>query len=373
MTPRLLHVFATFVPGGPQVRTARLLNALGAEFSHSILALDGRQEARALLADDLDASLLATPPRAGSLRTALGLRRLLGETRPDLVLTYNWGAIDAVLAARLARRPVIHHEDGFRPDEVEGFKRRRVLARRLLLRGTRAVIVPSRTLEGIARELWRVAPERLFCIPNGIGVDDFAPADGNPRRRAELGIPAAAFVVGAVGHLRPEKNFVRLVEAFAALRADPAPHLLLLGDGPERDAVAGRAATLGVGSRVHLVGHREHPRDDYRAMDAFVISSDTEQMPVAQLEAMASALPVAATAVGDVRGMLPDDQAPFVVALAGADTAARLADALARLAADPAQRRRLGAQNRAHVAQHYGFGAMVAAYRARYAAALSAC
>ena len=368
MSARLLHVFSTFAPGGPQVRTTRLLPELPRAWRHAVVALDGCTDARALLDPALGVEILPAPPRAGTARTTLALRALLGRERPDLLLTYNFGALDALLAARLVGlRAVVHHEDGFRPDEVLRFKRRREWARRLVLGGTRALIVPSRRLEEIARERWRLAPALVHRIPNGLDCAAFPPRDGNPRRRAELGIPPEAVVVGYVGHLRPEKNPVRLVES---LRDVPA-HALILGDGPERARVEARARELGLAARVHLVGHRQAPQDDYRAMDVFALSSDTEQMPVALLEAMASALPVASTDVGDVRGILPPAQAPFVVAL-GADAAGALGRALAALAADAGLRRELGAANRARVEREYSFGGMVAAYRDVYARALGA-
>src|SRR5262249_1164874 len=126
---------------------------------------------------------------------------------------------------------------------------------------------------------------------------------------------------------------------------------------------------LGLGERVHLAGHRAAPQDDYRAMDAFALSSDTEQMPVALLEAMASALPVAATDVGDVRRILPPEQGELVVP-AGPEPGA-LARALARLVDDAALRAQLGRANRERVEREYSFAGMVAAYRAVYARALA--
>ncbi|MEW6072671.1 MAG: glycosyltransferase [Planctomycetota bacterium] len=370
MTARLLHVFATFVPGGPQVRTARLIAGLGPRWRHEILAMDGRVEAAALLAPEAGALLLPSLSRRGTVASVWALRALLRARKPDLVLTYNWGAIEAVAAARLAGRlPLLHHEDGFLPDELAGFKRRRILARRVLLRSARGVLVPSQRLQAIATGLWRVPAARVRWIPNGIALAGFSAGARDLALRRELGIPADALVVGGVGHLRAEKNPVRLVEALAAMRA--GAHLLLVGDGPERGAVEARCAARGLSGRVHLAGHRAAPAPCYAAMDVFALPSDTEQMPVALLEAMASGLPVAATDVGDVRVILPPAQAEFVVPLAGAATAGRLAAALDRLAAGADLRRHLGAENRARVAERYTEAAMLAAHRTCWEAALA--
>jgi len=360
-------VFPTFVAGGAQVRTARLMAGLGSAYRHAVLALDGTTDALALVPPDVALEIVPAFPKAGSLRTVRALRSLLRSLRPALVLTYNWGAIDGVIAARLfLRGRVVHHEDGFGPDEADGFKRRRVWTRRVVLSGADAVVVPSFTLAELATGTWGLAAGRVHRIANGIRVEEFPTADGNRALRNELGIPARAFVVGSVGHLRTEKNPLRFVEAFARVRAQEEVHGLVLGDGPEREGVLARARALGVDARLHLVGHRPEPQGYYRAMDAFCLSSDTEQMPVALLEAMAAKLPVVATDVGDVRRILPPEQHALVV---GRDASA-LAEGLSELALDAERRARLGAANHAHVRATYSFETMLSAYRARYEHAL---
>ena len=369
MKPHLLHVFATFAAGGPQVRTAQLVGALGSGWRHSIVGLDGRTEARELLPDDADARVLEAPPRGGMLRTVRRLRALIAAERPDALLTYNWGAIEGLLSGRLAGlRALLHHEDGFLPDELQRFKERRVLFRRFVLPRTFGVVVPSRKLERIALETWRLPPAKVRYVPNGVRLRDHAARDGNAALRARYGIPPDVPVVGSVGHLRPEKNPVRLVRAFALVPA--AARLLVLGDGPERAAVEEAVRSLGLGARVVLAGHQPDPRPYYAAMDVFALSSDTEQMPVALLEAMASALPVASTDVGDVRSILPAPQGDFVVPLGEPGAERRLGVVLARLLADAALRLRLGAGNREAVAARYSFEGMVAAYRELYRATL---
>ena len=160
--PHLLHVFSKFVPTGPELRTVELIGTFGRDFRHSILSMDGRTSAAERLPPNVDVRLLPAPPRAGSFATARRLRRLYQDERPDLVLTYNWGAFDMLFAARSTGfRRVIHHEEGFNEDEAEQFKRRRVWARRLVLPGVAAVVIPSERLRSIAVDLWRLRPERF--------------------------------------------------------------------------------------------------------------------------------------------------------------------------------------------------------------------
>jgi glycosyltransferase involved in cell wall biosynthesis len=366
--PHLLHVFSNFVPTGPELRTVALLGAFGGAFRHSILSMDGRTSAAERIPPGVEARLLPSPPRAGTPATAWRLRRLLAAERPDLVLTYNWGAFDMLLAARSAGfRRLVHHEEGFNEDEAESFKRRRVLARRLALPGAHRVIVPSRRLLEIATGLWKIPAEKIRLIPNGIPLDRFAPGAVDAELRARIGIPAGATVVGTVGSLRPVKNFARLLEACAAA---PDVHLLIVGDGEDRPALERRAAAPDLAGRVHFAGYQADPAPFYRAMDLFALSSDSEQMPLCVVEAMASGLPVAATDVGDIRSMLPAGQSPFLVTVDGAGTAAALAAPIATLAHDPETRHRLGNLNRRRAEESFAFEAMRAAYREVYESAL---
>ena len=390
--PHILHVFSTFVPAGPQVRTAGLLAAFGGEFRHSLVAMDGRLEARELVAPTVEIEYLDAPPKAGSLATLRRMRALVRRTAPDLVLTYNFGAIDTALALRLpalppwrGRPPLVHHEDGFRPDEVEGLKSRRNWLRRLALAQAAGVVVISENLQRIAASAWHLPAERLQFIPNGIDAARFEPRDDQDQRtrmlRAELGIPADAFVVGAVGHLRPEKNLARLLRAAARV---PGLHVLVLGEGPERAGLEQLASGSELAGRVHFAGYHADPRGHYHALDAFALSSDTEQMPIALLEAMASSLPAVATDVGDVRAILPPEQTGQIIGLGSAvstgqggtaDTGGStdheaFAEALAGLARDPQLCARLGSANRARLLERFGEQRMVQAYRELYLRAL---
>ncbi len=365
--PHLLHVFPTFVPAGLEMRTVHLIAGFGDELRHSIVSMDGRTDAADRLPPDAPVRILPAPAKAGSLRTAVHLRQLLREEQPDLVLTYNWGAFDAILAARsLGFRRVLHHEDGFNADEALAFKRRRVLARRAVLPWVPRLVVPSQRLFTIATQLWKVPADRVRLIRNGIRLDVFTPADGSPALRRELGIPEDALVIGAVGHLRAEKSYLRLLDACAALPPELRAHVLIVGDGDERARLEERAARPDLAGRVHLAGYRPDPQRFYRAMDVFAITSDTEQMPVCLLEAMASRLPVVSTDVGDIRAVLPAEQEPWLVPLEGEATRTAFSRGLAELARDPGARQRLGELNRRRAEERFSLAAMLAAYREIY-------
>jgi glycosyltransferase involved in cell wall biosynthesis len=359
--PTLLHVFPTFAMGGSQRRTLDLANALGPAFRHVILAINGDTSAAALLDPALDVTLrtgLVRPCSGVSVGNLRRLRALLRETRADLLLTYNFGTLEAALANRVAPLAAhLHFEDGFGPEEADGRQiPRRVWARRVALSGGSRVAVPSRRLERIALEQWRLDPKRVLFIPNGIDMARWATPGGPPpgwKREGEL-------VVGSVGVLRPEKNFGRLVRVFAKLPRDLPARLVLVGDGAERARLEALAAELGVAERVTFAGHMADPRPALHAFDIFALGSDTEQMPYSLVEAMAAGLPAICTDVGDVATMLPEaNRALGVVPVATED---RFAAQLATLLGDAALRREAGARNRAHARAQYGLDVMVARY-----------
>jgi len=350
----ILSIFSTFSVGGPQVRFCRVVAALGAGYRHSVFAMDGNYGC----AERLPASAnVAFPPvamrKGATMANVLGFARTLSAMRPDILLTHNWGTIEWAMANQLAGRRHLHIEDGFGPEERSAQIRRRVLTRRLFLRRA-TVVVPSRTLHDIATRIWRLPEQRLRYIPNGIDLDAYQ-REGSP--------PASgAVVIGTVAALRAEKNIARLIRAFATLPRQDAARLLVAGDGPERAGLEALATELGLTDRVSFLGHTTDVPSVLSRCALFALSSDTEQMPLSVLEAMAAGLPVAATDVGDVRAMLAGENAAFVVP----PEEGALARALAGLAADPALRARIGAANRRKAEAEFDERRMFDAYRSLF-------
>jgi len=356
--PHILHILPGFGVGGIQVRLARVVNSLGGRFRHTILSLNGDFSCRDRLDPGGD-TVLATNGVSGNFFHRLRCyARRITETGPNLLATYNWGAIEWAMANRLfARVRHIHFEDGFGPDEAERPLYRRALFRRWALASAEAVIVPSRNLERIAHETWRLHPGQVRYVPNGIAADAFAAPEAAPlfvRRPGES-------IIGTVAPLRPEKNLSRLIEAFAALAG--SPHLVIAGGGPERAKLEARAGELNVAGRVTFLGAVSDPHAAMAGFDVFALSSDTEQMPMTVLEAMATGLPVAATDVGDVKLMVAPENREYIVSK---DDTASLTAALARLIADPARAREVGRRNRAEARSRFPWGRMVETYAALY-------
>jgi glycosyltransferase involved in cell wall biosynthesis len=285
----------------------------------------------------------------------------------DLICTYNWGAMDTVMAHRLFAKayrlpPLIHHEDGFNEDEAAGLKPSRNLYRRIALAGAARLIVPSTGLETIARNVWRQAPRKVERIVNGIDTAAFArpPVPG----ALPLAKPEGQRWVGTLAGLRAVKNLTALVEACAGL--PDHWHLVICGEGPERGAIFAAAERRGIASRIHLPGNVD-PASVVGLFDIFALSSHSEQFPLSVVEAMAAGLPIAAPAVGDIAAMVAAENRAQITP--PGDTAA-LGRALASLAADAPLRARISAANQARARAEYDFAAMLARYQGVYNAAM---
>ena len=351
--PLVLHVFPSFVVGGAQARFATLANRLGPRLRHLVVAMDRRTACRERLAPSLDVSFPAVETRPGD--TPGNLRRFRAALRawqPDLLVTSNWGSIEWAMANAVPPRPVrhIHMEDGFGPEERDRQIARRVWTRRLVLRRS-LTAVPSRVLEQLARDVWRLPPARVRYVANGV---DLMPVPPSP----DAWPGGVGPLVGTVAALRPEKNIARLLQATRLVLEQRPMRLLVIGDGPERAGLERLAHQLGIAGQVRFAGHVAQPQALIAALDVFALTSDTEQMPLSVLEAMAAGKPVAATAVGDVREMVARENRPFVVAR----DAAAVAGALTALLGDAALRSSLGQANRARAAAAYGEDQMVAAW-----------
>ena len=368
---RVLHLHSSFSAGGKELRCAQLINAFGPAVAHTIVSAepDAYGASKAIEASakvDYPQSFPALAGRPGLTRLH-GLARAMA--RYDLVLSYNWGAMDGVMAHRIFAKslglpPLVHHEDGFNQDEAQGLKRSRNWYRRLALGRASALVVPSERLERIALRDWGQPGRKVRRIANGIATERYG-----LRARADV-LPALAkrpgeLWLGTIAGLRPVKNLPRLVRAFAQL---PEPwRLVILGEGPERAAILHEAARQGAAQRVHLPGFVDDPAAAIGLFDLFALSSDSEQFPISVVEAMAAGLAVAAPDVGDVQAMLVPANAALI-GPAGDESA--LAQALARLAGDAALHTELGQANRARALAEFDERRMIETYRSTYAAAL---
>jgi glycosyltransferase involved in cell wall biosynthesis len=198
-----------------------------------------------------------------------------------------------------------------------------------------------------------VSPERVHVVPTGIDLARFDPAtvDGS-RIRRELGILPELPIVGMIGVLRALKGSdVFLRGCRAILDRIPAARFLVVGDGPMRREVRDLRETLGLSEAAHLIGQREDVPELLAAMTIFVLPSLAgEGSPQAVTQAMVMGIPVVASSLPGVSELAREGETAL---LFPPGNAAALAEAVCRLLADEAARRRLAERARAEVCEAY--------------------
>ena len=277
---------------------------------------------------DLSPSVVAFDKRPGvDCRLFSKIARLARIERVDVIHTHNSTAhLYGAVAGKLAGVKVLHTEHGKNiGEEARSFR-----VNRWAKRFTDVTVAVS---EQIAREALiheRVAPDRLVIVANGICVDQFSlPRNANGRR------------IGAVGRLVREKNYPLLLSAFNSI---PNAELVLVGDGPLRGELERQAGPL-----VRFLGQRTDVAALLTGFDVFAVSSSTEGMSIALLEAMAAGCPIVATAVGgnveliehEVTGLLvpPNDETALRAAIERLLDDRALATRLGRAASDISRQR----------------------------------
>jgi glycosyltransferase involved in cell wall biosynthesis len=317
------------------------------------------------------AAALAAPLYFAGLGRAV--RRELVAERWDLVQAH-WIVPNGLVAARFARRlPVavgLHGSDVFLAE--------RRLARPLVARALARVSALTSCSPELARRIEALGfdPARTRVVPYGVDVGLFRPdPERRPLWRARLGVPQGAPLVLGVGRMVTKKGFHLLLAELSRLFARvPDGHLVLAGGGDLLDSF--RAASAAWRERVHLPGPVLHDQlpDLYRAADLFVLpavhdaAGNVDGLPNVVLEAMASGLPVVASAISGIPLAVGDGTTGRLVPEGDAGA---LVAALAELALTPERARALGEAGRRRAERELTWSAVAARYREAYELALA--
>lgn len=289
-----------------------------------------------------------------------GIRRLFElarKTRPDIILTttnlmgYFWATM--LRQKGLAQRVVISvHVTRFMRPYYRAFLRKRV-----------AWVDHFIALTPLHAEFWKsqlsIPNHRISVISNGIDTDHFVPSDDRDTLRQSLGIPTDACVVGNVAYFKPVKNLLRFVEvAHLVHQRTPEAFFVLVGDGSERPSIERTIADVSLQDRFLLPGAASDPKSWFQVMDIFLLTSDSEALPVVLLEAGSCGIPAVSTNVGGVADVIAHGKTGFV---ASPDTQ-ELAKYVLSLCQNPELRREMGTQARERVVREFSVQAMVSKY-----------
>lgn len=358
--PKILHVFPSFEVGGSQRRLVSYLNGSDAELEHHIYAMDGCYSASESIKGFIKSDVPAGAIQKGSTLNAIkACKEQLRRVKPDLLVTYNWGSIEWNLAnLREQFCPMLHIQDGFAEDEHATEKWPRKIIRLLAYRRCSAVVVPSNQLAHLAKKSWRIRDNKLLYIPNGIDVDTFKRSK-DLSLLSDFDVKPTDLIIGTIARLKPEKNIGRLIEAFSKIENDfPHAKLVIVGDGIGMAALKMLAERICVKDNVIFTGMLEKPENIVPAFDIFALSSDTEQMPISVLEAMAAGKPVISTDAGDVKTMVSDLNTNFIEGM----DAGILATHLATFLSDEKQRTVIGSANQKMALERYSLSHMIKTY-----------
>jgi glycosyltransferase involved in cell wall biosynthesis len=372
---RVLRVIARLNMGGPALHVAYLTAGLAKRGYETTLvagSLARGEDSMAFVADELGVEVERIDElhrEISPLRDAVAivrLARVIRRVRPHILHTHTAkaGAVGrlAALLAGDARPPIVVHtfhghvlRGYFDPLRTAGF---RLLERWLATKTTALVAVSPQVRDDLVS--LGVAPrERFVVVRVGIELEQRVAAerDGRGESRRVLGIGPDRFAVGWIGRMTGVKRTDDVLRAFRRLRDRGVDACLcMVGDGPDRPAVERRAHELGLMRDTLFLGYQEEVAPFYAAFDAMILPSINEGTPVSAIEALAAGRPVVATRVGGVPDVVREGEDGFLVEPGDVDA---LADRLARLAADPELRERLGAAGRARVIPRYSVERLV--------------
>ena len=366
MTAHIVHVVHRFDTGGMENGMVNLFNTLSPQrFRHTVVALTDYSDFRQrITAQRVDFHALHRAPGHG-LGWAARLWKLLRQLKPDLVHTRNLAALEAqFVAAAAGIRATVHGEHGRDVFDLHGRNWKYNLLRRAARPLVSNYIAVSRDLENWLQQVIHVPPHKLYQIYNGVDSRKFHPRIG---ARPEFAHPDS-IVFGSVGRMVEVKDYPLLTRAFIQLmrqqpeRAERA-RLIIVGEGPARAACFELLQGAGLAHLAWLPGARDDIAEIMQVLDVFVLPSKNEGISNTILEALASGLPVIATAVG---GNVELIEAGVNGMLVAPGDVAEMAQALLFYLDAPARIAEHGGNARRQAEQRFSIPAMADAYAAVY-------
>ena len=359
--PRVLQLVLSLSPGGTERLVIDICKQLSARIDPMVCCLDDRGAwARELEASGIPVVALGRRP-GFQPSLARDVARLITAHGIDVVHCHHYSPyVYGLMASLMTRARLVFTEHGRLSDAKPSRKRQLVNPLLSLLPG-RIYAVSADLRQHMVAEGF---PGRCVGVIHN-GIDPGMRPSGAHRAQAReaLGLPQDAFVVGSAGRLDPVKNLGVLLHVQRTLRDTvKRAYVVIVGDGPERAALAETAASLGVSDSVIFTGYRSDVRALLPAFDVYLNCSTYEGVSLTILEAMAAALPVVAAPVGGNPEVVLDQETGYLIP----SRPQALVGTLAHLAFDARLRRTLGDAGRWRVIRYFSIARMVDEYAAVY-------
>ncbi|HRF11518.1 MAG: TIGR03088 family PEP-CTERM/XrtA system glycosyltransferase [Candidatus Accumulibacter phosphatis] len=369
--PLILHVIHHLRTGGLENGLVNLINHLPeSRFRHAVACVEDFSDFRLRVTRSDTPVIALHRSRIGVWRLRQGIFHLCRQLRPTIVHSRNQSGLDALLPARLAGvRHCIHGEHGWDVRDLNGERIKPVLLRRMHSPLIDRYITVSSDLRNYLVQRVRIASERVTQIINGVDTEHFCPSSLRSRQfLPERFAGPDAMVIGTVGRIQAVKDQETLLRAFAKLVRDGAQtgsraRLVIVGDGPLRENLIRLADSLGVSALTWFPGSVSNVAEMLRTFDLFVLPSLAEGISNTLLEAMASGLPLVATATGGNLELVEDGVNGQLFVPGDVDALTRL---LSRYLAEPAMLSAQGSNARAMAVRRFSLPTMLAGYQAVY-------
>ncbi len=362
--PLIAHVIHRLDVGGLENGLVNLINHIPEDrYRHAILCMKGYSDFRNRIRRK-DVVIIDLEKREGhDLMLYYRLWKHLKALKPDIVHTRNLAALEAVVPAMLTGvRVRIHSEHGRDFNDIAGDNRKHLLLRRTLMPAVNHSIALSRDLENYMHTKIGVPRRKITQIYNGVDTEKFHPSDG---KNPELPFSEPGLVVfGTAGRMQAVKDQTTLARAFIRmLKIAPqlknTARLMMIGDGPLRNAAIALLEEAGCPELAWLPGSRDDMADIMRQMNVFVLPSLSEGISNTILEAMATGLPVIATRVGGNEELVDENETGFLVPPADPEA---IAQAMIKYLEYPRLIARHGSAARQKAEKSFSMDAMVRAY-----------
>ena len=356
---KIFHILDSLGIGGLENGVVNLINHMDKDnFHHTICCIRGKGAMEDRITNK-QVDIICLNIKKKDRFAFLKLAHIISKNSPDIVHTRNFGTIDGILAAILARVDiVVHGEHGREFTDPEGLNKKQNFIRRLFFLKTAFIVAVSMDIHNWLIEKIRVPDEKIHTIINGVDTDKFIPPLDKNAAKIKMEIDPSEIVVGSVGRMDKVKNYEMLLSAVSMIKTNARFCIVLVGDGPERKSLESFTAEKGL-TNIRFTGKQDNVVNYLQAFDLFVLPSIAEGISNTILEAMACGLHVIATDVGGNRELIENNKTGSLIKSYDVDA---LADRISWSLANPLESNQIGRAGQEQCKSCFSLDRMVIEY-----------